>query len=131
MVADVLQLSTSPVILSHGGIKGNCESARNLDDTLMQDIANKGGLLGIGYWDAAVCDVTPAGIVRAIRYAIDIMGVAHVALGSDYDGTVAVTFDTSELVVLTDAMLQAGFTEDEIRKVMGENVKQFLLDNLP
>jgi microsomal dipeptidase-like Zn-dependent dipeptidase len=42
-----------------------------------------------------------------------------------------VTFDTSELVVLTDAMLQAGFTEDEIRKVMGENVMQFLLDNLP
>jgi microsomal dipeptidase-like Zn-dependent dipeptidase len=131
MVADVLQLSNSPVILSHGGLKGNCESARNLDDTLMQDIAIKGGLLGIGYWDAAVCDVSPAGVVRAIRYAIDLMGVSHVALGSDYDGTVAVTFDTSELVVLTDAMLQAGFTEDEIRRVMGENVKQFLLDNLP
>jgi microsomal dipeptidase-like Zn-dependent dipeptidase len=59
------------------------------------------------------------------------MGVAHVALGSDYDGTVTVSFDTSELVVLTDAMLQAGFTEEEIRRVMGENVKQFLLDNLP
>lgn len=131
MVAEVLQLSKSPVILSHGGIKGNCDSARNLDDALMQNIAQKGGLVGIGYWDAAVCDVTPAGVVRAIRDAIDLMGVSHVALGSDYDGTVAVTFDTSELVVLTDAMLQAGFTEDEIRKVMGENVKQFLLDNLP
>jgi microsomal dipeptidase-like Zn-dependent dipeptidase len=131
MVAEVLQLSSTPVILSHGGIKGNCESARNLDDALMQEIARKGGLIGIGYWDAAVCDVTPAGIARAIRSAIELMGVAHVALGSDYDGTVTVSFDTSELVVLTDAMLQAGFTEEEIRRVMGENVKQFLLDNLP
>ena len=131
MVAEVLELSTAPVILSHGGVKGNCDTARNLDDELMRDIANKGGLLGIGYWDAAVCDVTPAGIVRAIRYAIDLMGASHVALGSDYDGTVAVTFDSSELLVLTDAMLQAGFTEDEIRMVMGDNVKRFLLDNLP
>jgi len=131
MVADVLQSSSSPVILSHGGVKGTCDSARNLDDALMQGIAQRGGLIGIGYWDAAVCDVAPEGVVRAIRYAIDLLGVAHVALGSDYDGATAVSFDSSELVVLTDAMLRAGFTEDEIRKVMGENVKHFLLDNLP
>ena len=78
-----------------------------------------------------MCDASPAGIVRAIRYAIDLLGVEHVALGSDYDGTVHVTFDTSELAVLTDEMLRAGFTEAEIRAVMGENVKRFLLDNLP
>jgi microsomal dipeptidase-like Zn-dependent dipeptidase len=131
MVADVLQLANSPVILSHGGVKGACDSARNLDDTLMRGIAGKGGLVGIGYWDVAVCDVTPKGVVAAIRYAIDLLGVAHVALGSDYDGATAVAFDTSELSVLTDAMLQAGFTEHEIRMVMGENVRRFMLDNLP
>lgn len=131
MVADVLRLTSSPVILSHGGVKGTCDSARNLSDALMQDIANKGGLIGIGYWDGAVCDVTPAGVVKAIRYAIDLLGASHVALGSDYDGATAMLFDTSELAVLTDTMLQAGFTEDEIRLVMGENVKRFLRENLP
>jgi len=131
MVADVLQESTSPVILSHGGLKGVCDTARNLDDELMQEIAESGGLVGIGYWDAAVCDVSPQGVVRAIRYAIDLLGVTHVALGSDYDGTVAVSFDTSELAVLTETMLEAGFSEYEIRMVMGENVKRFLLENLP
>ena len=131
MVADVLVLTDRPVILSHGGIKSNCDSARNLTDSLMLEIANGGGLVGIGYWDAAVCDVTPDGVVKAIRYAIDLMGIDHVALGSDYDGATAVMFDTSELVVLTDAMLRAGLTEDEIRQVMGENVKQFLIENLP
>jgi microsomal dipeptidase-like Zn-dependent dipeptidase len=131
MVVDVLAISKSPVILSHGGVKGTCDSARNLADSLMQDIANDGGLIGIGYWDAAVCDITPEGVVNAIRYAIDLMGIKHVALGSDFDGATAVRFDTGELAVITEEMLRAGFTEYEIRMVMGENVKRFLIENLP
>ena len=131
MVADVLEQSSSPAILSHGGVKGLCDSARNLDDSLMVEFAKKGGLVGIGYWEGATCDVTPKGIVQAIRYAVDIMGVEHVALGSDYDGATAVMIDTSELAILTETMLQEGFTEHEIRLVMGENVKRFMLENLP
>lgn len=131
MVSEVLELSDRPVVLSHGGVKGVCDSARNFSDELMRDIAEHGGLVGIGFWDAAVCDVTPDGVVAAIRYAIDLLGVEHVALGSDYDGSTAVTFDASELAVLTDAMLRAGFSELEIRLVMGENIRRFLLENLP
>ncbi|MEM9208054.1 MAG: dipeptidase [Pseudomonadota bacterium] len=131
MVEEVLDLNNRPVILSHGGLKGACDTPRNLSDGLMRRIAAEGGLLGIGFWDAAICDPRPAGVVRAIRYAIDLLGEDHVALGSDYDGTVAVTFHSGELVVLTDEMLRAGFTETEIRKVMGENVKRFMLENLP
>ena len=131
MVNDVLDLSTTPVILSHGGVKGLCDMSRNLDDTLMQRIAAHGGLIGIGYWDGAVCDITPLGVVRSIRYAIDLLGEDHVALGSDYDGTTEVLFDTSELAILTQTMLDEGFSETEIRKVMGENAKTFFLANLP
>ena len=131
MVDDVLARSPRPVILSHGGLHGVCPNARNLDDALMLRIAAAGGLVGIGYWDAAVCEVSPAGVVASIRYAIDLLGAEHVALGSDYDGATAVSFDTSELAVLTDTMLAAGFSEDEIRLVMGENVKRFLLKYLP
>ena len=131
MAADVLDISTAPVILSHGGLKGICDTPRNFSDELMQRIAAEGGLVGIGYWDAAVCDVSPKGIVDSIRYAIDLLGADHVALGSDYDGTVIVPFDTSELAVLTQTMLDAGFTIEEIRKVMGDNVRRFLLENLP
>jgi microsomal dipeptidase-like Zn-dependent dipeptidase len=131
MVADVLALSDAPVILSHGGVKGHCDTARNLPDSLMQKIADRGGLVGIGFWDAAVCDTTPAGIVAAIRHAIDLLGAGHVALGSDYDGAVTVQFDVAELAVLTQEMLRSGFSEKEIRLVMGGNVRQFLLENLP
>ena len=131
MVRDVLAMSDRPVFLSHGGVKGTCDNQRNLDDDLMREIADSGGLLGIGFWDGAVCDPSPAGIVRSIRYAIDLMGVDHVALGSDYDGTVTATLDSSELAIVTQTMFDHDFSEEEIRKVMGDNVKRFLLENLP
>mgnify|MGYP001823647763 FL=1 len=131
MVEDVLDLTTAPVMLSHGGVKGACDTPRNLPDALMQRIVASGGVVGIGYWDAAICDASPDGIVKSIRYAVDLLGVDHVALGSDYDGATTVPFDTSELAILTETMLRTGFSEEEIRKVMGENARRFLLENLP
>ncbi|MFP6805676.1 MAG: dipeptidase [Pseudomonadales bacterium] len=131
MVKDVLALSTSPVVLSHGGVKGSCDTARNLNDSLMKEIAAKGGIVGIGSWDGAVCDITPEGVVKSIRYAIDLIGVNHVGLGSDYDGTTEVLFDTSELAILTQTMLDNGFSKSEIRQVMGENLMYFFMQNLP
>ena len=131
MVRDVLRISRRPVVLSHGGVKGVCDSNRNLDDELMRSIAANGGILGVGFWDGAVCDASPLGIVKTIRYAIELMGTEHVALGSDYDGTVTTMLDSSELAILTQTMIDEGFSEEEIRKVMGENVKRFLLENLP
>jgi microsomal dipeptidase-like Zn-dependent dipeptidase len=131
VVDDVLQIATKPVVVSHTGVRGACKSPRNLSDAHMKAIAAKGGLIGIGYWDGAVCDTTPAGVVKSLRYAIDLVGAGHVALGSDYDGTTTVRFDASESVALIDAMLKANFTEEEIRKVSGENALRFLATTLP
>jgi len=131
MVRDVLAITERPVILSHGGVKGICDKARNLDDELMIEVASQGGLLGIGYWDGAVCDISPKGIVDSIRYAIDLVGADHVALGSDFDGATTMMLDTSELAILTQTMLDRNFSEDEIRKVMGDNARRFLLSWLP
>jgi membrane dipeptidase len=131
VVEDVLARSNTPLIVSHTGFFGHCESARNISDELMLKIAAGGGIIGVGYWDAAVCDVTPKGIVSAIRYGIDLVGEDHVALGSDFDGSVAAPFDTSELAALTQEMLNQSFTEAEIRKTMGENMMRYLATNLP
>ncbi len=104
---------------------------RTLEDAQMRRIADGGGLIGIGYWEGAVCDTSPAGVVAAIRYAVDLVGANHVALGSDYDGATRVRFDTSELAVLTGAMIEAGFSDEEIRKVMGGTAVEFFLARLP
>lgn len=131
MVRDVLALSERPVVLSHGGFKGACDTPRNLEDELMQEVANRGGIIGVGYWEAATCDSSPEGIVKSIRYGIDLIGYEHIALGSDFDGAVATKMDTSELAVLTQEMMDSGFSEQEIRAVMGDNMKRFLLQQLP
>ncbi|MBX3488612.1 dipeptidase [Parvibaculum sp.] len=131
VVEDVLDIATRPLVISHTGIKGACNSPRNIDDALMKRVAEAGGLIGMGYWKSAICDPAPEGVVRAIRYAIDELGVDHVALGSDYDGAVPVAFDTSELALLTGAMRDADFTEEEIEKVMGGNALRLFRELLP
>jgi len=131
VVRGVLERSKRPVIVSHTGFQGHCPSPRNISDSLMSAIARSGGLIGVGFWDAAICNATPHGIVSAIRYGIDLVGVDHIALGSDFDGSVAVPLDASELPILTQEMLTQGFTEAEIRAVMGENALRFFAANLP
>ena len=131
VVDDVLAMAERPVVVSHTGIHGVCPTARNLADDQMKRIASAGGLIAVGYWDGAVCDITPAGVVKAIRYAIDLVGVDHVALGSDFDGGTTTSFDTSGLSALTQAMLDAMFTPAEMAQVMGLNSVRFLLGQLP
>jgi microsomal dipeptidase-like Zn-dependent dipeptidase len=131
VVRDVLAMDTKPLVVSHTGVYGHCPRKRNLPDELMLEIANQGGLIGIGYWEGAVCGESIEDIVAAMRYAIDLVGVEHVALGSDFDGAVTTPFDASGMVLLTDAMLKAGFTELEISHVMGANSVRYLQSYLP
>ena len=131
VVDQALAISTTPLIVSHTGVRGACDQPRNISDDHMQRIAAGGGLIGIGYWEGAVCDATPAGIAKTIVYAVNLVGVEHVALGSDYDGAISVWFDTSELAALTQALLNEGLSDDEIRAVMGGNQIRFFRQYLP
>jgi microsomal dipeptidase-like Zn-dependent dipeptidase len=124
-------MARRPVIVSHGGVSAACPGPRNLTDDQLRRLARNGALVGIGYWDGAVCGSSPRAIARSIRHAIEVAGVSHVALGSDWDGATTVPFDAAHLAVLTQALLDEGLAEDAIRAVMGENAIRFLLENLP
>ena len=130
VVKDVLSLSDQPILVSHTGFNGYCPSSRNISDSLMKEIAKKGGLVAVGFWDAAVCNNTPKSVAEAIQYGIKLIGAKHVALGSDFDGAVRPGFDSSELVAITHELLEAGVEESDIRLVMGENMFNFLKNNL-
>lgn len=130
-IEDVLALSTRPVVVSHTGIKATCDNNRNLSDAQVRQIAAAGGLIGIGFWDAATCGRDARAIARAILAAVNLAGVDHVALGSDFDGAVEVPFDASQSAQLTAALLDAGLNERQIRRVMGENTLDFLEKHLP
>ena len=129
-VADILSMSRRPVVSSHGGVQATCKVNRNLTDDEIRGVAKTGGVIGIGYWDGAVCGTSPRDTARAMKHVRDLVGIEHVALGSDYDGAVTVRFDTSQLVQVTQALMDEGFTEDEIRAVMGENALRVLREDL-
>ncbi len=131
MVRDVLAMGVQGLVVSHTGLRGICDSPRNISDDLMRQIAQADGLIGIGYWGGAVCDVTPAGIAKSIAYGVELLGADHVALGSDYDGAVTVSFDSSEIAILTEELLTIGLDQETIAKVMGENALAFLARHLP
>ncbi len=131
VVRDVLAITTSPLVVSHTGMRGHCENDRNFSDDLMREIAARGGLVGIGFWDGAVCEASLGSIAAAIAYAIETLGVDHVALGSDFDGATTVPFDAAEAASLTNALLDKRLGEADIRAVMGENAARFFKDHLP
>jgi len=125
-VAEILASARRPVVSSHGGVQAVCKVNRNLTDDEIRGVARTGGVIGIGYWDAAVCDTSPRAVARAIRHVRDLVGIEHVGLGSDYDGATTVRFDTAQLVQVTQALLDEGFSADEIRAVMGGNALRLI-----
>ncbi|MDB9737002.1 dipeptidase [Porticoccaceae bacterium] len=131
VVVDTLAISNKPLIVSHTGFQGHCPSPRNISDKLMEKIAAAGGLIAVGFWDGAICGNSPATVAAAIVYGIGLVGEDHIALGSDFDGTVTTSFDGSEMAVITQALLEANLSEQQIRKVMGENMLTYLQTYLP
>jgi microsomal dipeptidase-like Zn-dependent dipeptidase len=130
-IDDVLAMVDRPVVCSHGGVRGTCDNARNLSDQHIRGIADTGGVIGIGLYRWATCGRRLKDTVRAMRYVADLVGVEHVALGSDFDGAVTTVVDSSGLVMLTEALLQEGFSEAEIAAIMGGNAMRVFRQTLP
>ena len=128
---EVLAMATRPVVVSHTGVAATCPGPRNLTDDQLRAIAANGGLVGIGYWDGAVCEPTVHSIVKAIQHAVQVAGAAHVALGSDFDGATQTPFDTRGMAAIIDGLLKAGMDQETIARVMGGNTRDFLLRQLP
>jgi len=125
-VGEVIAMAQRPIVSSHGGVQATCKVNRNLTDDEIRGIAKTGGVIGIGYWDAAICSNKPEDAAKAIAYVRDLVGIEHVGLGSDFDGAVTTGFDASQVAAITQALLDRGFSDDDIRKVIGGNVIRVL-----
>ena len=129
-ITDVLAIARHPPVVSHTGVRGTCDNTRNLSDDQIRAIARAGGVIGIGYWETAVCGLTPGHVAAAIRYVVRLVGDTHVALGSDFDGAVTTGFDTSQLAVVTQALVDAGLGDEAIRRILGGNALRVLRQGL-
>ena len=130
-IDDALQLARRPVVVSHTGVRGTCDNARNLSDAQLRAIAGTGGVVGIGFWSTAVCGGDASAVARATLHAVRVAGVDHVGMGSDFDGAVTTAFDASGYAQVTSALLAAGLPEADVAKVMGGNVARVLKQSLP
>lgn len=130
-VAEMLDLATKPVVLSHGGVQATCDVNRNLSDEEVRGVAATGGVVGVGYWDAAVCDLTVDAVVDAIDHVVEVGGIETAALGSDYDGATTVGWDTTHLAAITQELVDRGYDDSEIAAIMGGNTLRVLRAVLP
>ncbi|MER7559856.1 dipeptidase [Nocardioides sp. NPDC126508] len=130
-VAEMLALATKPVVLSHGGVRATCDVNRNLTDEEVRGVAATGGVVGVGYWDAAVCDLTVEAVVDAIDHVVEVGGIETAALGSDYDGSTTVGWGTGDLAAITQELLDRGYDETEVAAIMGGNTLRVLRATLP
>lgn len=128
---DALRLSEYPIIASHSSVKALCDHRRNLSDDLMKAIAAKGGVIQICMYDGFLSKMPGASIVDAVEhidYAVRLVGIDHVGVGSDFDGGggIAGLNAANEMINLTMALLQKGYTEAGIRKIWGGNLMRVM-----
>lgn len=131
VIDDVLAMARRPVLVSHTGVQGTCAGPRNLSDAHIRGIAATGGVIGIAYFEGALCALTPQAIAKAARHVARLVGVQHVALGSDFDGATRTVVDSTGLPLVTQALLEEGFSESDVAAIMGGNVLRLLQATLP
>lgn len=130
-IEDTLAMVKRPVVVSHTGVKGTCNNMRNLSDRQIKMIAKNGGIIGLGLWEKAVCGTDAMATAKAMRYVADLVGVKHVALGSDFDGGIKAPWDIRGLPFLVEAMTKLKFTPQDIAMIMGGNFLRILKQTLP
>ncbi len=130
-IDDVLALTDAPVIMSHTGVRGVCNNNRNLSDKHLDEIGRRGGLVGIGLWETAVCGKNARATAINIKYAADRIGVDKVALGSDFDGAIETHFDVTGLPLLVTELQKMHYSQEDINKIMGGNVRDYFMKHLP
>ena len=131
LINDIFANTNCPLIVSHTGVKGICDNIRNLSDTQIAEIGKRNGLIGIGMWDTAVCGTDAEATAKSIKYVADRIGVDKVAMGSDFDGAIEANYDITGFPLIVNALLKEGFSRIDIEKIMGGNIRDFFLKNLP
>ena len=123
---DALDISSTPIVCSHSSCRALCDHPRNLTDDQMRALAQKGGVMQVTLYPGFLVKDGEANILDAMRHlehAIDVMGIDHVGLGTDFDGDGGIRglADSSELLQFTRQLLARGFSEDDIQKIWGGN----------
>ena len=123
---NALEFSKAPIICSHSSCRALCDNPRNLTDEQMKALAESGGVCQITAYSGFLKKdgiATIDDLILHLEHAINLMGIEHVGVGTDFDGDGGVVgfADASYMTNLTKRLIFRGFSEENIKAVMGGN----------
>ena len=123
---DALDISTKPIVASHSSSRALCNHPRNLTDAQLKALADKGGVAQVTLYNGFLKEEGTATIQDAIahlNHMVDIMGIEHVGIGTDFDGDGGIIgcASASELINFTRCLLKERYSEEDIRRIWGGN----------
>lgn len=126
---DALQCSTTPIVCSHASSRAMCNHPRNLTDDQLRALAQAGGVAQVTLYHGFLRleeEGIPATVtdgVRHLMHMIDVAGIDHVGIGTDFDGDGGVPgcACASELINFTRLLLAEGLTIHDLQKIWGGN----------
>ena len=123
---DALQISKTPIVCSHSSARALCDHPRNLTDEQMRALAKTGGVAQVTLYHGFLKKQTDATILDAIdhlNHMVNIMGIEHVGIGTDFDGDGGIRgcASASELINFTRRLLRERYTEEQIQMIWGGN----------
>lgn len=123
---DALQISKTPIVCSHSSARALCDHPRNLTDEQMRALAKTGGVAQVTLYHGFLKKQAEATILDAIdhlNHMVNIMGIEHVGIGTDFDGDGGIRgcASASELINFTRRLLRERYTEEQIQMIWGGN----------
>ena len=123
---DALDISTKPIVASHSSSRSLCNHPRNLTDDQLRALAAKGGVAQVTLYNGFLKEEGQATLQNAINHLnhmVDVMGIEHVGIGTDFDGDGGIIgcASASELINFTRCLLKERYSEEDIRRIWGGN----------
>lgn len=123
---DAIEMSSKPIVCSHSSVRTLCDHPRNLDDDQMKALARSGGVMQITAYPGFLVkdgEATIRNLMEHLDYAVRIMGVEHVGLGTDFDGDGGVKglANSSEMINYTRQLLLRRYNKEDIARLWGGN----------